>query len=70
MDSSPTALFDSYEQDFQQFIESVRDKLEGSGKDEVGGAYFSLSLSLGPHIHLAYLGNFAMQNNAKRLYED
>ncbi len=37
MDSSPTALFDSYEQDYQQFIESVQDKLEGSGKDEVGG---------------------------------
>ncbi|KAF9452443.1 V-snare-domain-containing protein [Macrolepiota fuliginosa MF-IS2] len=36
MDTSPTALFDSYEQDFQQFIESIRDKLEGSGKDEVG----------------------------------
>ncbi|KXN83728.1 Vesicle transport v-SNARE protein vti1 [Leucoagaricus sp. SymC.cos] len=36
MDSSPTALFDTYEQDFDQFIESIRDKLEGSGKDEVG----------------------------------
>lgn len=40
MDTSPTALFDSYEQDFQQFIESIQDKLEGSGKDEVGGAQF------------------------------
>ncbi|KAJ3567789.1 hypothetical protein NP233_g6131 [Leucocoprinus birnbaumii] len=36
MDTSPTALFDTYEQDFNQFIESIRDKLEGSGRDEVG----------------------------------
>jgi vesicle transport through interaction with t-SNAREs protein 1 len=45
MDSSPTALFDSYEQDFQQFIDSIREKLEGSGKDEVGGE-LALFLSL------------------------
>ena len=37
MDNSPTALFDSYEQDFQQFIEGIKDKLEGSGKGEQGG---------------------------------
>jgi len=36
MDSSPTSLFDSYEQDFQQIIESIRSKLEGDGKDECG----------------------------------
>ncbi|KAF8665541.1 hypothetical protein AX16_000002 [Volvariella volvacea WC 439] len=29
MDTSPTALFESYEQDFQQFIETIRQKLEG-----------------------------------------
>jgi len=29
MDTSPTALFDSYEQDFKQFIETIREKLEG-----------------------------------------
>ncbi|KAF9482510.1 vesicle transport v-snare protein vti1 [Pholiota conissans] len=28
MDTSPTALFDSYEQDFKQFIETIRDKLD------------------------------------------
>ena len=38
MDNSPTALFDSYEQDFQQIIASIREKLEGDGKDERGGA--------------------------------
>jgi vesicle transport through interaction with t-SNAREs protein 1 len=38
MDNSPTALFESYEQDFQQIIDSVRDKLEGKGKDEQGEA--------------------------------
>ncbi|KAH7920806.1 V-snare-domain-containing protein [Leucogyrophana mollusca] len=36
MDNSPTALFDSYEQDFQQIIDSIRSKLEGDGKDERG----------------------------------
>ncbi|KAK7049616.1 t-SNARE VTI1 [Paramarasmius palmivorus] len=29
MDNSPTSLFDSYEQDFKQFIETIREKLEG-----------------------------------------
>jgi len=38
MDTSSTTLFETYEQDFNQLIESTRDKLEGSGKDEVGGA--------------------------------
>ncbi|KAI9058597.1 hypothetical protein FKP32DRAFT_1635339, partial [Trametes sanguinea] len=36
MDTSPTSLFDSYEQDFQQIIQSIRDKLEGDGKDAQG----------------------------------
>ncbi|KIK06802.1 hypothetical protein K443DRAFT_252040 [Laccaria amethystina LaAM-08-1] len=36
MDTSPTALFDSYEQDFRQFIEIIRDKLEGDAKEEQG----------------------------------
>ncbi|TFK76019.1 vesicle transport v-snare protein vti1 [Pluteus cervinus] len=39
MDTSPTALFESYEQDFQQFIETIKDKLEGEGKDETGGNF-------------------------------
>ncbi|KAG2369919.1 vesicle transport v-SNARE protein N-terminus-domain-containing protein [Suillus spraguei] len=36
MDNSPTALFDSYEQDFRQIIDSIRLKLDGEGKDERG----------------------------------
>jgi len=36
MDSTPTALFDSYEQDFQHIIQSISDKLEGRGKDQRG----------------------------------
>ncbi|KAI9452120.1 vesicle transport v-snare protein vti1 [Lactarius psammicola] len=36
MDSSPTSLFDSYEQDFQQILQSIRDKLEGDGSDQRG----------------------------------
>ncbi|CCM03486.1 uncharacterized protein FIBRA_05620 [Fibroporia radiculosa] len=34
MDNSPTALFDSYEQDFQQIIQSIRDKTDGDAKGE------------------------------------
>ncbi|KAA1476353.1 vesicle transport v-snare protein vti1 [Dentipellis sp. KUC8613] len=36
MDNSPTALFDSYEQDFQQIVQSIREKLEGEAKDGQG----------------------------------
>ncbi|KAL4075955.1 vesicle transport v-SNARE protein N-terminus-domain-containing protein [Scleroderma yunnanense] len=36
MDNSPTGLFDSYEQDFRQIIDSVRIKLDGDGRDERG----------------------------------
>lgn len=52
MDNSPSGLFDSYEQDFQHIIESVRDKLEGNGKDEQGGQLISLlpaTLFMGAH---------------------
>ncbi len=45
MDSSPAALFDSYEQDFQQILESIRDKLEVDGTDQRGGT------SWGPACH-------------------
>lgn len=34
MDTSPTTLFSNYEQDFQQIIASIRDKLEGDPKAE------------------------------------
>ncbi|KZT00907.1 vesicle transport v-snare protein vti1 [Laetiporus sulphureus 93-53] len=34
MDNSPTALFDSYEQDFQQIVSSIRDKVEGDARGE------------------------------------
>jgi hypothetical protein len=37
MDSSPASLFDSYEQDFQQILQSIRQKLEGDGSDQRGG---------------------------------
>jgi vesicle transport through interaction with t-SNAREs 1 len=43
MDSSPTTLFDSYEQDFKQFIETIREKLEGD-KDQDGGKFTRLLL--------------------------
>ncbi|KAI8996218.1 vesicle transport v-snare protein vti1 [Trametes punicea] len=36
MDTSPTSLFDSYEQDFKQIIQSIREKLEGDAKDAQG----------------------------------
>lgn len=37
MDLTPTALFESYEQDFQHVIQSIREKVEGAGKDQKGG---------------------------------
>lgn len=41
MDTSPTALFDSYEQDFKQFIETIREKLEGD-ENQDGGEFYIL----------------------------
>lgn len=35
MDTSPTALFDSYEQDFIQFIETIRERLETATSDDI-----------------------------------
>ena len=46
MDNSPTALFDSYEQDFQQVIASVREKVDGEGANERGGALASSSTAV------------------------
>lgn len=46
MDHSPTALFDSYEQDFRQIIDSVRAKLDGDGRDERGGQCFQAHVAL------------------------
>ena len=37
MDTTPTALFDSYELDFKHIIRSISDKLEGNGKNQLGG---------------------------------
>jgi len=34
MDTSPTTLFNNYEQDFQQIIASIRDKVDGNSKGE------------------------------------
>jgi vesicle transport through interaction with t-SNAREs protein 1 len=49
MDTSPTALFDSYEQDFKQLILSIEEKLQvGEGRDERGGRY-SILHNLLPH---------------------
>lgn len=45
MDNSPTALFDTYEQDFRQILDSVRSKLDGDGKDERGGEANACALS-------------------------
>ena len=36
MDNSPTALFENYEQDFQQVIASVREKLDADGPNMRG----------------------------------
>ncbi|KAL5534866.1 hypothetical protein ACEPAG_1331 [Sanghuangporus baumii] len=36
MDTSPTSLFDSYEQDFEQIIASIRDKLDADSPTQPG----------------------------------
>lgn len=38
MDNSPTALFESYEQDFKTIIDSIREKLEVEAGAQKGGA--------------------------------
>jgi len=38
MDNSPTALFQSYDADFQNLITSIREKLDGEGKNDRGEA--------------------------------
>lgn len=50
MDSSPTALFDSYEQDFQQILQSIRQKLEGDGSDQRGGTPKKQRINSLPHM--------------------
>jgi len=47
MDSSPVALFDSYDQDFQQIIQSVREKLNGEANDQHAGMLVVLPLHQG-----------------------
>jgi len=49
MDATPTALFDSYEQDFKHIIRSISDKLEGNGKNQLGGMYFATRKHPQPH---------------------
>jgi len=44
MDQTPAALFDAFEQDFRHIINSISEKLEGSGKNQLGGALSRLSL--------------------------
>lgn len=36
MENSPTALFDSYESDFNEIVRSIREKLEGDAGDARG----------------------------------
>ncbi len=39
MDQSPTALFDTYESDFQQITASIRSKLDEDAKNQQGGQW-------------------------------
>lgn len=50
MNSAPTALFDSYEQDFQQFIKTIGKKLEGDGSNEHGGRLLKRLLQRKPQL--------------------
>lgn len=47
MDTSPTGLFNNYEQDFQQIITSIRDKVDGDSKSEgVGEPFFCYEMGV------------------------
>lgn len=45
MDQTPTALFNSYEQDFRHIVNSISEKLEGNGKNQLGGEFTSTVVS-------------------------
>ncbi|TFK26022.1 V-snare-domain-containing protein [Coprinopsis marcescibilis] len=36
MDQTPAALFESYSQDFQHLVQSIKEKLEGDAKNQIG----------------------------------
>lgn len=61
MDQSPTALFDSYDSDFQQVSESIRIKLEDEAKSQQGGLQIML-------IELERVTERGQQSNAELLY--
>lgn len=65
MDTSPTALFDSYEQDFRQFIETIREKLEDNANDDKGGGRATASSS-----YIRPLTLFTYKNNESQLLEE
>ena len=65
MDTSPTALFDSYEQDFRQFIETIREKLENNANDDKGGESYRIYPLISDFLpYLTY------QNNESQLLEE
>jgi len=66
MDTSPTALFDSYEQDFRQFIETIRDKLEGDAKEARGGQLYCLRIQ---HLHILSVFNAEQRSATLRQVE-
>jgi hypothetical protein len=72
MDNSPTALFDSYEQDFQQIVGSIRQKLEG-GDDHERGGECSTALEdyacIAQSIHARPADWLTFQNNGKQHLE-
>jgi vesicle transport through interaction with t-SNAREs 1 len=53
MDASPASLFDLYEQEFQQILQTIRQRLEGDGSDQRGGTPETTHLvrfSTGPYL--------------------
>ncbi|KAF8735031.1 hypothetical protein AX14_002845 [Amanita brunnescens Koide BX004] len=46
MNSSPTALFDSYNNDFQHFIFTIQDKLEGDASNDRAGVLRRVDMDL------------------------
>lgn len=48
MDSTPASLFDSFDQDFQHIVQSIKAKLDGEVKTQQGGVFLSSSPAAQP----------------------
>jgi vesicle transport through interaction with t-SNAREs 1 len=58
MDGSPTALFEAYEHDFKNLIQTIRQKLDDNSPDEPSGIIF---------IHNLFISHGALEQRKATL---